>query len=245
MGYVLLVFALLLALGSAVAFGACRPGTSAEAAAPAPITAPEEATGGGEPAAPEPPQPAPAAEGAPPTVLDVTALGREGIRERLRSLKRRPGPDKVSRGAMCYKPVAAKKHLDYVCPKCQAHTQYARRDDAYDTIKHSLAACRAVAEQVQGLRLDESELCRRCRPSVKEPQAWLEFTYKPGEAPHRVSVSRVECTLIVELLQGANTHTGSRDRTSALKDHMDRLEALFGVAADPGGSDPPAPSTTP
>jgi len=140
---------------------------------------------------------------------------------------------------MCYKPMRPKAHIDYACPSCQAHTQYSRRErKPYRTVKRVLAVCRTVAEQVEGLRFDEAELCRKCRPGVKEPRVWLELSYGKGEPTHRVEVTQPDdCKLVLELLQDANSHKGNRDRTTPLKDHLERLRALFGT----GAQAPPSP----
>ncbi len=181
----------------------------------------------------------PAAQEAPVQVA-AGSLTRAELEQRLTRLAETPPPETLSMGAKCYKPAMPPKTADYVCPRDGSRTQYSLEDeDGYpmlQLLQFELPAMRRSLAALEGLeaRLDESELCKKCNPGLKEPALVLVVEVpgsKPGELrEHRVRrVTLDDVRLLEEFLQGATAHRGDYGRETPLKDHLPRIRALLGL----------------
>ena len=193
-----------------------------------------------------PPPPAAVAQAA--TVEESAPGSRDALRERLIELSDKAPPDKLAFGAMCYKPAGPPARAEHVCPTCGERTLYAVAEpeggvdwtQASRTLLHTvtgdLPACRRQIKEIDGLtvELDESELCRHCRPAVTTPRLGLVVSYVGEQEPHRVwDVTSDDLKLIAELLAGEVKHTGAQDGETPLKNYTERLEQLLGVEIGP------------
>jgi hypothetical protein len=179
-------------------------------------------------------------------------LDRAELVRRLKDLASRPPPTDLFTGAMCYDVAPPPQFLEYVCPVCNARTLYAvsdhpagkkARDQARIvelganvlwTLSQQLDACRRLARQITEItvRLDETALCRKCRPDARDFPLALIVQLKGEEKPHRVEgVTPEDLQMLIEFLAGQDCHAGERGHQTALKDHLPRLEELLGIKA--------------
>lgn len=174
----------------------------------------------GRPSGPRPePEPGPAG----------SRLTREQVEEHLERLAAAPAPEKLSPGAMCYRPSRAPKLVEYLCPRCGARTQYS---DQSWLARHDLARIRQLAREIPGLgiTLDESSLCRKCaRPGAQGAHATLVVRTPDGREHRTEGIDADDVRLLQEFASGARVHRGRTDRETPLADHLPRLRALLKV----------------
>ncbi len=171
---------------------------------------------------------------------------RADIAARLAAIARDPAPTDLAEGAMCYDSVGPPVRAEYVCPTCGEKTLYASIPDPSRRVSRGgmeADACRRLLSEVRGLkvRLDESELCEKCRPGVASPRLALVVAYPDGREHRTEDIGAADLALLVEFTSGARKHAGDpnsaggRDGETPLKDHLPRLTALLGVK--PAGGD--------
>ena len=182
----------------------------------------------------EKPPPSGAAASAAVTAEPVPG-SRADIAARLAALARDPAPTDLSQGAMCYDSVGPPVRAEYVCPVCGEKTLYASVEDPARRVSRGgmdAADCRRLVTQIRDLtvRLDESELCEKCRPGIASPRLALVVTYPDGREHRTEGVDATDLALLVEFTAGARKHDAGQGGETALKDHLARLEALLGVS---------------
>ncbi|MFA5139104.1 MAG: hypothetical protein WC728_07715 [Elusimicrobiota bacterium] len=189
----------------------------------------------------------PAKEGVQP----IKRLSRAEIAKRLGKLSKSKAV-RESRGAMCYDQAMPPQRAEYVCPVCGSKTVYCggppdlrepgchRDSDGTGLGGQSLAqliewgldhARRLIPEiRRKGLDavLDESTLCRKCRPDALDPGLRLSVRY-PGEAKPRpaVGVDDSDLDLILEFLKGKEQLDGPEQ--TPMKEKLPRLRELLGL----------------
>ena len=78
--------------------------------------------------------------------------------------------------------------------------------------------------------IDESELCRACKPSVAgEPALVLTVKYPDGDSQRTRGVDGDDVRLISEFLAGQQVHHDEHGGETALKEHLSRLRELLGA----------------
>ncbi|HOX43304.1 MAG TPA: hypothetical protein PK668_06890 [Myxococcota bacterium] len=177
-----------------------------------------------------------APEARPPAPAATRPLSRDEVAARLRALAASEPPKNLEMGAMCYDMAGPPPTADYVCPKCGQRTQYSREGGLTMLLTYELQGMRAQVKSLKGLdaTLDESELCRKCSPSVQTPELVLRVRYTEPSGgkfeEHRVrGVRPRDLTLLQEFLGGTPKHTGEQGRESPLRDHLPRIRELLGV----------------
>lgn len=173
----------------------------------------------------------------PPSASEQNASSRTDIINKLRQLSITPKPVKLSKDAMCYAKATPLEREEYVCPRCGEKTLYSEigslgTRDAITAIREDIPTCRKVIGGIAdaSIELDESQFCKKCNPSVKNPQLGLKVTYQNG-APHRTwGISSNDCRILGEFFSGASKHKSGMDRETPLQDYIPRLEELLGVS---------------
>jgi hypothetical protein len=183
------------------------------------------------PPAVTPGTPAPAQ---PPVPLAAGKLTREQLDQRLLDLQKSNPVIQNERGAMCYDVSAPPQHVDYVCPKDGSRTQYPlKQSSAYQAARDAAGirtALKGITEM--DLSLDESELCRKCNPAIKDPKLILvvKVPGSPKEIRYR-GLTYEDVTLIREFLSGQTVHRGDRDQEEPLKNHLNQIRGMLGLDA--------------
>jgi hypothetical protein len=176
----------------------------------------------------------PAGEATPPAVRtaeQLARLDRKQMRKMLQRVAQTPPPTSTKVGAMCYKPAVAPQRAEYVCPKCGERTLY--EHDAAALVEEGVISCRrefAELKQVAGAAvvLDESPLCRKCCPDVKQPSLVLRVTYDDRQSHAVENVTADDVRLVREFLAGALLHAESNDAETPLQQYLSRIEELLG-----------------
>jgi hypothetical protein len=189
---------------------------------------------------PQKPELSPLDPAASPVRLAQDRITLEALQARLKKLAGSPTPANLNMGAKCYEIAAPPDRVDYVCPKCGQRTLYTREQGLQDAVRLEIPEARRLVKEIRGIevKLDESQFCRTCSPSVSEPQLILLVGVPGQKDPHRVEgVAANDLKLLKEFLQGSDRHKGDNDRETPLKDHIDRIEELLGIGPKP----PPGP----
>jgi len=157
---------------------------------------------------------------------------RDELAQKLKALKAtRPEVKNERAAATCYRQAAPPETADYLCPVCGARTQWTKNHSTGRLIQQLVPALRAK-RSVPGLKLslDERQLCRTCTPKAPgEPTVTLVVEYPDGTVHRAEGVDPEDLVLLQELLAGKDVHRGARDKQSALKEHLPRLQVLLGV----------------
>jgi hypothetical protein len=160
---------------------------------------------------------------------------RAALAQRLRALPATPPAPLRSppTGAECYQPAALPQTADYFCPRDGHRTHYERGPQS-SLITVELPALRAIASALRphGIVLDESELCRKCRPDVRSPSLVLIARFRDGGEVRTRDPSRADLVLLQEFFAGKVVHDGGMAGESLLRKHGDRLRALLGLPGE-------------
>jgi hypothetical protein len=162
-------------------------------------------------------------------------LSRDETKARLKKLSESPPPKDLKMGAECYKVAMPPDRAEYLCPVCGERTLFVsekgRNADAA-FITRELPDCRRLIKEIKGLdvELDESQFCKKCSPSAKNPSLILIVRYRGQNAPFKCAhIDRDDLVLLREFAEGKDRHRDSYDFETPLKEHIKRLNELLGV----------------
>jgi DNA-directed RNA polymerase subunit RPC12/RpoP len=165
-------------------------------------------------------------------------FSKEQIDKKLKYLAETPPPQKLSFGAMCYKP-AFESHIvnEYVCPVCGEKTVYKKGKDTEKSwfgegLEKEINNCRREIENVKGIhiKLDESLLCKHCSPKIENPELCLLVNISGQSDTTRIcNISYKDIQIIGEFLNDRLVHSGSREQETPLVNNIERIKELLGI----------------
>ncbi len=162
-------------------------------------------------------------------VKPMKRLSSEEIRSKLKILSMKSVPNDIEiRGAMCYDMAMPPERVEYVCSKDGSKTIYTT--EMVEFIEYQLPAIRSLAESMPSISvvIDETEFCKKCSPTVKDPQLIMTVLY--SDRSHRVKGITVrDITIMHDFLSGKDRYKDEFDAETALKDCIPRLEQLLGI----------------
>ncbi len=165
----------------------------------------------------------------------TAGLTKEEISRQLEKLGQSKAPTELKVGAMCYAPRMLPSVVHYNCPLCGHKTVFSASSGVHvqqiSFVTSDLPGSRLLVKKITAvsLKLDESELCRKCSPKVASPHVWLVVMY-PGQKPYRVKdVTLDDLRLIEEFLAGKDKHRTFNDGEIAMQDYLPRLRKLLGI----------------
>ncbi len=132
---------------------------------------------------------------------------------------------------MCYKPAAPAARLEYVCPVCGEKTLYTNVVSQRWTFE--LENCRRLFKELphhEAMALDESNFCRKCRPTAKEAILELVLRFDDGTTNVVSNVTSRDLRLLRDFLGGrlaVKDEVGLE--TTSIKQHLPRLRELLGL----------------
>jgi len=160
----------------------------------------------------------------------ASAITREELAKRLAALPAKSDKP-LEPGAMCYSmaPRPPTAH-DYICPKDGHRTQYAKGQMS-ELLASELPEMRETIKRIKNLNvsLDESELCRRCKPKVSEPSVTLVVRHSDGKEQRTPHPTTEDVQLLADFLEGRTIHTGPTGRETLLKELEKHLAKLLGL----------------
>jgi hypothetical protein len=159
----------------------------------------------------------------------MAGISRADLERRLAALPDKPDKS-LAPGAMCYRVAAPPLTQDYVCPIDGQRTQYTKGVMS-SLLWVGLGRMREAVKHIHALEveLDESELCRRCKPHVTDPKVVLVVRYPDGSEHRTRGVSSEDVRTLAEFLEGKTVHDGPTKTQTMLKDYEKRLRALLGL----------------
>jgi hypothetical protein len=177
--------------------------------------------------------------GKPAEAATKSTPAKTEVLKKLKKLADTQPPKKLSPGAMCYDMAAPPMRAEYVCPTCNEKTLYINPKGKWgglpQFVSWELQACRRTIKKIKGLKvsLDESALCKKCKPNAKKNEVTLVVDYGDPKALHKVAgITMVDLTLLSEFLDGKLKHDGGQGGEVPLKKYVGRLETLLGVKLD-------------
>jgi hypothetical protein len=121
--------------------------------------------------------------------MSADPAGRAQLEAKLRALGAAPRPPRQILSAECYEPPPSYQRAEYICPKDGRRTVYPLPDGCSPAtlrfLNEELPAMRSFVAQLKGkldVELDESGLCRECKPDYQTP-GWALIVRYQGESP--------------------------------------------------------------
>jgi hypothetical protein len=165
---------------------------------------------------------------APTSAAGLAALNRAEMRQQLAKIERSARPE-PKMGAMCYEMASPPERAEYVCPTCGERTLYGHEQAAL--IEWELETCRRLFRQLpqrKTMTLDESSLCRKCRPDATVHELVLTIRFDDGTTNVVHGVTSDDLRLLAGALAGNLTGKTFDDGEEPLKEHLPRLRELLG-----------------
>ncbi|MFH0887083.1 MAG: hypothetical protein V1843_02825 [bacterium] len=156
-------------------------------------------------------------------------LSKRILETQLVELSKKPVPEKLGIGAMCYEPVMLPQRVEYTCPKDGSKTFYTD-DTAF--VNWDIPAMRRLIKKINNpsIMLDESQFCKKESPNVTSPKMGLVVKLDGVKKPHITwGVTENDLKLIDEFLSGSNKHAYGNGAETPLKDDMKRIKELLGI----------------
>lgn len=166
------------------------------------------------------------------SAAECATLNRAEMHAMLAAIEQAKEPE-PQMGAMCYSPFFAPPQLDYICPRCGEKTRYAD-DGSFDMTE--VVRCRAIFQRIprhEAMVIDESELCRKCRPSVRTPQLILTIRFDDGRVSSMRGVTLADLQLLETALKGEKAVDGPASDVKSVFSQLPRLRELLGERAIP------------
>jgi hypothetical protein len=165
--------------------------------------------------------------------VSAATLSRDELSRRLSALPAKSTKE-LQPGAMCYKMAAPPATNDYICPVDGSRTHYTKGENSF-LLSGELPDMRAAVERIKAVQggpavsLDESDLCRRCKPSVKNPQITLVVRSLDGKEHRTPGINAEDLALLADFLEGKTVYRGQTGQESLIKSHEKRLRELLGL----------------
>ena len=153
----------------------------------------------------------------------------------LRGLEKAPAPE-PKMGAMCYEPIGRPDRVEYVCPTCGEKTLYT--NDVARQVSWELEGCRREMKEIgkaagASIVLDESNLCRKCKPNAEKQTLQLVVTHEDGTSCTTSVVSQEDLRKLRDFLKGKLSYTTFNDGEAPLRSDAGRLQELLGIKSAP------------
>lgn len=171
-------------------------------------------------------------KGAPPmTSAKLKTLTPEEVKVLLANVKKAEAP-KPKMGAMCYDMAVSPYRAEYVCPTCGEKTLYPPGTAVFQ--EGELDHCRRNFELLKKVAplevtLDESSLCRKCRPKAEHQALVLTVRFKDGAAHTTSPVYAFDLQLLCDFFNETLSTATSNGGEEPLKDHLLRIHELLGI----------------
>jgi predicted RNA-binding Zn-ribbon protein involved in translation (DUF1610 family) len=153
---------------------------------------------------------------------------RAELVERLEKLAASKPPRNLNPGAMCYV-VGLTELKEMPCPECGETMIVGEKDEI---LREYTVPLTRIQNQGLYAKLIIPEYCPKCGFGLKEDNFQLEIKYPDQPASFRVELTggAYDLEIMALFLQGKDRYTTSADFEIPLKDEVDRLKELFGIA---------------
>ena len=165
---------------------------------------------------------------------DIAATSKADLKTQLAAQQQgtdAQGENEAELFTTCYMPYfeVTEQPVDYVCPTCGERTSranggYTERRKGW-TASPDIDECRRIFTRIPataGLKLDESEYCRKCSPRVKHPEPALLVPTAHGQ------LRRVRHVTSDELRQLGDYFTATPTEQEKMRKGSRRLRKLLG-----------------
>ena len=174
------------------------------------------------------------------TTTEEQTLKRAELVERLQQLAESTPPQNLSPGAMCYRP-AGRRMEERPCPECERTMRVGEKDEI---LRAFTVPLRRIRDQGVDATLLVPEHCSTCGFGLKSNRFQLEIRYPDYPDVVRVELNSLDAfemrfpalrtindlELIVLFLEGRDRFRARQGREIAIRDRVDRLRELFGIA---------------
>ena len=162
---------------------------------------------------------------------------RAELVKRLEKLAESRPPRNLHPGAMCYV-MMSPFTTEQPCPVCERAMILGEKDEILAEYNVPL---KRIQDQGVDVKLIIPEHCPECGFGLKEAKFQLEIKYPDRPAPVRVELNEInkfakirgvnnELERMALFLQGKDRYAAGQGSEKALKDEVERLQELFGVA---------------
>lgn len=168
------------------------------------------------------------------SAAEIAATGKDDLKAQLATQDQNAvgiGEDEVELLAGCYSPFeVTPQQTEYVCPICGERTTrvspgYIERRRG-QVVSPDIDECRRLFARIPvsaGMKLDESEYCRKCSPRVKHPEPAL--LVQDGRGHTR----RVRHVTTDELSKLGDYFAATPDEQARMRKESRRLRRLLGL----------------
>lgn len=133
--------------------------------------------------------------------------------------------------AMCYDTAAIPHRTQYICPVCGERTLYTKYYDVNGIDVDQMPYYRNQIKKITKIdvKLDESQLCKKCSPNIESPQLCLIVREDKNSETHKTcGIKEEDINLLYEYSEGIKVHS-TWSGNSPLSNYKARLEKLLGV----------------
>jgi len=161
-------------------------------------------------------------------------MTRDDINKQLEKIAKEPAPQKLAKGAMCYKVAMPPDRIEYYCPVCKTRTFYNRALAPMVGLTKIEEIRKWPAELKKlGLncKIDESDFCPKCSKNKNQvPALYWEITV--GKQKIRNKVENVDYQILAAfMVKKAKVKTFNGGEVP-LKKYLPRLRQLLGMTKD-------------
>lgn len=155
-------------------------------------------------------------------------LSRSEYTNKLKQLPQNPDSWNKPVGAMCYKTSAPPERVEYICPICGEMTLYpVYSTSSIDRISYYRTLVKKITKI--NVKLDESQLCKKCSPDIQTRKLCLIVKYDKSSKPHKTcNITEEDISLLYDYSEGVRKHSTSFGEIP-LTTYKTRLEELLGV----------------
>jgi len=151
------------------------------------------------------------------------------IENLLMDLAKKPIPENLSPGAMCYEAAAVPDRAEHVCQSCGTKTIHTEASlwEILDNQRTYHICVDELKKLGWNVKLDESFLCSKCR-KAEMAGFYLEITYNGQTATNKLTDSN-DIRKLLAFAKGNDVWQGGQGAEYPLKPELPRIRELLGV----------------
>jgi hypothetical protein len=163
-------------------------------------------------------------------------MTRNDINKQLSELAKKPVPEKLSPGAMCYSIAISANRVEYHCPSCKTKTFYNSNHAPKINFSTGIEQIRKWTVELKKLgldcKIDESDFCPKCSKNKKFDKKHFRTLYWVITIDKRIirnKIKSLDYQILTAFLAKKTKVKTFAGREESLKKYIPRLRQLLGI----------------